>query len=336
MTPKIQLRILERELPLKAPFTIARETWTSARNVFVTAQFGDAIGRGESDPGDRWGESVESVMAQLEAIDPSDLKGPFDLEGVSALLPPGAARAALDIALHDLGAQLAGLSLAELLGLGGRSIPPTSVTISISDPDAMVTAAREVADHPALKVKVGFEGDVEVVRAVRSAYSGKIRIDANEGWDVESAVSRLDALAALDIELCEQPIPAGNLEGLKQVTEASRIPIFADEDACTAADVARLAGCVDGVNLKLGKSGGIREFVRAVAVARAHGLGVMIGCNLETGIATAAGVAVASLVDYADLDGPLILAEDPFPGISYERGSISLKGGPGLGVEGLP
>jgi L-alanine-DL-glutamate epimerase-like enolase superfamily enzyme len=264
------------------------------------------------------------------------LNGPFDLEGPTALLPPGTARAALDIALHDLAAQLAALPLADFLGLGGRPIPPTSVTVSISDRDAMVDGARALVDHPVIKLKVGFDGDVEVVGAIRSVYRGRIRVDANEGWDVATAIDRLDALAALEIELCEQPIPAGDHGGLRRVTEASAIPIFADEDACTAADVARLAGCVDGVNLKIRKTGGIREFLRAVAVARAHDLGVMIGCNLESGIATAAGVAVASLVDHVDLDGPLILAEDPFPGVSYDRGVIGLEGGPGLGVRGVP
>jgi L-alanine-DL-glutamate epimerase-like enolase superfamily enzyme len=322
-----------RELPLAERFTIARESWDVSVNVFVELTYDGLTGIGEASPHDRWGESPESVVAQLEAADIGSLTGPFDLEGLGALLPSGAARAALDIAMHDLAARRAGIGLSELLGLAGRTRPPTSVTVPISDPERMVERARSLADHPAIKLKVGFDGDVEVVRDIRSVYDGTIRIDANEGWDADAAIERLKELGALDIELCEQPIPADNYDDLARVTESSPIPVFADEDACTAEDVARLVGTVDGVNLKLRKTGGVREFVRAAAVARAHNMKLMIGCDLESGVAVTAGAHVAALVDFADLDGPLLLADDPYPGVTYERGQMTLPDGPGLGVK---
>jgi L-Ala-D/L-Glu epimerase len=335
--PKYTVKIVPRTLRLAERFTIAVETWDVAHNVFVAVTFDGVTGVGESSPGSRWGESVDSVVADLETVDlDAALASPFDLEAVERLLPPGAARAALDIALHDLAARLAGVSLAELVGLGGRRLPPTSVTVPIAAVDAMVARARSLAELPALKLKVGFDGDAEVVARVREVYGGAIRIDANEGWDAETAIERLRALAPLGIELCEQPVPKGDLDGLRTVTASSPIPVYADEDAGDAGDVAALHGRVSGVNLKLRKSGGIRALIKAAAVARAHGMGVMIGCDLESGIAATAGASIASLCDVADLDGPLLLADDPFPGVTYDRGLMTLPAGPGLGIEGVP
>lgn len=291
---------------------------------------------GEAAPAERWGESCESVLAQLNAVDLDLLAGPFDLEGALDLLPPGSARCALDIALHDLASRQAGITVAELIGVGGKTLPPTSVTVPIADPPKMIERARSLADHPVIKTKVGFEGDVGCVAGIRSVFHGTIRIDANEGWSADEAVERLASLEEFDIELCEQPIGAGDLAELRRVTESTSIPIFADEDVCTARDVARLSGVVDGVNLKLRKCGGIREAVRAIAAARSQELGVMLGCDLESGISATAQASVAALVDHADIDGPLLLAGDPFPGVRYDKGMMTLPAGPGLGIEGWP
>lgn len=329
---ELSITVEARELALKERFKIAREVWDSTTNVFVFARYGDAVGIGEAGPADRWGETVDGVVDQIRSVDIAKLQGPFDLEGVTELLPPGSARCALDIALHDLAATLAGVPLCDLLGLGGRSLPPTTVTVPIAEVDQMVARATSLKDHAALKLKVGFDGDVDVVRAIRDVFDGAIRIDANEGWSPDDAIERLHAMEELDIELCEQPIKGGNLDELARVTEASPIPVFADEDVGDARDVVALKGVVDGVNLKLRKTGGIRELLRAIAVARAQGMKLMLGCDLDTGVAVTAGAHVASLVDHADLDGPLLLAEDPFPGISYDRGRMTLPTGPGLGV----
>ncbi|HWC15326.1 MAG TPA: dipeptide epimerase [Actinomycetota bacterium] len=324
------------ELPLAERFTIARETWDSATNVFVTLRFGGVAGVGESAPASRWDESVDSVLHQLQSVDVASLANPFNLEGVRELLPAGAGRAALDIALHDLAGKIAGLPVCKLVGSKGRALPPTSVTVPITDTERMKERAAKLADHPSLKIKVGFDGDVEAVAAIRAVFSGALRIDANEGWDTAGAIERLGDLERFDVELCEQPIAAGNHDDLARVTEATSIPIFADEDVSTAADVAALRGVVDGVNLKLRKAGGIRETLAAIHTARACGMGVMLGCDLESGIAATAGAHLAGLVDHADLDGPLLLANDPFPGVRYDNGRLILPDVPGLGVEGTP
>lgn len=324
------------ELPLAERFTIARETWDSATNVFVTLRFAGVSGVGESAPASRWGESVESVLHQLQSCDPAVLRNPFNLEGVRELLPAGAARAALDIALHDLAGKIAGLPVCKLVGSKGRLLPPTSLTVPITDTARMKERAQKLAGHPALKIKVGFDGDIDAVTAIREVFSGALRIDANEGWATADAIERLGELERFDIELCEQPIAAGNHDDLARVTRSTSIPIFADEDVSTAADVAALRGVVDGVNLKLRKAGGMRETLAAIHTARACGMSVMLGCDLESGIAATAGGHLAGLVDHVDLDGPLLLANDPFPGLRYDSGRLILPDLPGLGVEGAP
>lgn len=321
-----------RELALAKTFTIATKTYTSASNVFVWLHAGDLVGMGEASPEDRFGESVGSVLEQLRSLDLSVVGGPFDLEGITALLPPGSARCALDIAAHDLAAQVAGLTLAEYLGVAGHRPPPTSVTIPIGTAEEMVAEAESFAGFPVVKVKVGFPGDVDAVGRLRDVFGGAIRIDANEGWSPDEAASALRAMEPLDIELCEQPIERGQLDVLEEVTQATSIPVFADEDVETSEDVAALAGRVNGVNLKLRKTGGIREALRAVAVARSLGLSTMIGCDLVSGVSASAEAVVACFCDHCDIDGPLLLAEDPFPGVTYDRGRVTLPAGPGLGV----
>lgn len=329
----MKLEAEAKTLRLAEPFKIATKTYESADNVFVWLSAGDRRGIGEVSPEDRKGESVPGVLDELRGLDLSAMNGPFDLEAIGNMLPAGAARCAFDIAAHDLAAKLAGVSVAELLGVQGRQPPPTSVTVPISDVDAMVERARAFADHPHVKVKVGFDGDVEAIAKLREVYPGQIRIDANEGWSADEAVERLSLMERYDIELCEQPIPAGTHDELRRVTASTAIPVFADEDVSTSRDVARLAGVVDGVNLKLRKTGGIREAMKAIATARALGMRVMLGCDLESGVAASAQACVSTLVDHCDIDGPLLLAEDPYPGVSYDRGRVSMPTGPGLGVK---
>ena len=319
------------DLPLAERFTIARGSWDAVRNVFVTLEWDGVKGSGEVNP-----EDPDAVLDEIRSVHLDALAGPFDLEGLSELLPAGAARCALDIALHDVAAKLAGRSVGDLLGIGGRPCPPTSVTVPIEDIDRMVEKARQLSDHPVLKVKVGFEGDVDAVRAVRSVYQGALRIDANEGWDAATATDRLRALESCDIELCEQPVPAPEIEELGRISSSTSIPVFADEAVRTARDVAELAEAVDGVNLKLRKAGGIRETVKAVATARAHGLGVMLGCDLESGIAASAQAHLGPLVDHLDIDGPMLLRDDPFPGVTYSKGTVHRPEGPGLGLTREP
>jgi L-Ala-D/L-Glu epimerase len=328
-----ELEVFERDLELAEKFTIATVSWDVASNVFVRVQLDGLVGIGEVSPDERWGDTAGSTAEELNTVDPASLGHPFDLESILGLLQPGPARCALDIARHDLAGKLAGVSVAELLGLGGRRLPWTSVTVPIAEVDAMVERARRLADHPCLKMKVGFDGDVDALAAIRKVYPGVIRIDANEGWTPDEAIARLRLLERFDIELCEQPIPHGQLDELRRVTEGTSIPVFADEDVATASDVAKLAGVVDGVNLKLRKTGGIREALRAISTARALGLDVMLGCDLTSGVSATAEASITSLVDHADIDGPLLLADDPHPGVAYDKGRVTLPPGPGLGVQ---
>jgi L-Ala-D/L-Glu epimerase / N-acetyl-D-glutamate racemase len=334
MDLELETRVVE--IPLREPFAISTATWDVAESVFAIVRHGELAGVGEVCTDPRYGDSADKITSRLRDVDMKKLTGPFDLEGIGDLLPAGTARCALEIAMHDLAAQIAGVSVAELLGLGGRELPPTSVTIPIASSEHMQERAREWIDHPIIKMKVGFDGDVDAVRAVREVFPGIIRIDANEGWDKSTAIEKLNELARFDIELCEQPIGAGSLEELRAVTEASPIPIFADEDVNVSDDVLQLVDVVDGVNLKLRKTGGIREALRAVHVARAVGLKPMLGCDLESGVGATAQASLAALFDHVDIDGPLALAKDPFPGVTYETGRVVLPGGPGLGLERRP
>jgi L-Ala-D/L-Glu epimerase len=333
-----ELRVEARlqDLPLAERFTIARQTWTVATSLYVRVVYGDVEGWGEVQPADRWDETPDSALEQIRGVDLRRLSGPFDLEALGDVLPAGSARCALDVAFHDLAAKLAGVSVRELLGLGRRTLQPTSVTVPISDPSKMLERTKKLSGYPIIKTKVGFDGDVDAIRKMREIYGGRLRVDANEGWDVDDAVERLQALAEFDIELCEQPIPSGNLDGMRKVRDASPIPIYADEDVCDSKDVARLHGSVDGVNLKIRKTGGLREFMRCAAVARSLDMGVMIGCDLESGIGITAGASVAPLADFVDLDGPLLLAEDPYPGLKYDGADLLVPEEPGLGLTKVP
>jgi L-alanine-DL-glutamate epimerase-like enolase superfamily enzyme len=331
----LALTVTPLELPLLHPFKIARgEAETIARSAVIRVGAGDLEGIGEANPVERYGESVESVVAYFAAHAPA-ADDPYRLE---ALLHPGipaAARAGLDLALHDLIGKDLSKPLYALLGLDPALTPATSRTIGIADPELTMQKVAEVADSPILKVKLGIgtpAEQVETIAAVRTRYDGTIRIDANEGWDVERAILILNELERYEIEFCEQPIPAGRPEQLRAIRERVRIPIVADEDALVASDLPALRNCVDGVNVKLAKTGGIRGALAMIHTARAMGMKIMLGCMVESAIAATAAAHLSPLVDWADLDGPLLTASDPFAGVRYDRGKILLPDAPGLGV----
>ena len=196
----------------------------------------------------------------------------------------------------------------------------------------MLAKVREVGAHPVIKVKLGAGAEVETLAAIRAIYGGTIRIDANEAWTPESAVAILRELERYEIEFCEQPIPAGTPERLRWIRERTSIPLVTDEDSKDAADLLALAGCVDGINVKLVKCGGIRGALAMIHTARALGLKIMLGCMVESAILSTAAAQLSPLVDWADLDGPFLVASDPFDGLRYAGGKIVLPDGPGLGV----
>ena len=327
--PPIQLAVEALDLPLKHTFTIARSSESVARTAVVRLRWRDIEALGESAPSERYHENVESVIAGLRALDLGD--DPYALERLLAGLPPAQA-CGLDIALHDCIGKDLNRPLWRLFGLDPTRTPRTSFTVGIAGIEETLDKVREVGTHPILKVKLGGDADLETIEAIRSIYTGTIRIDANEGWTPEQAVTNLTELAKFEIEFCEQPIPAGTPEKLRWIRERSSIPIVTDEDSKDARDLPALRGCVDGINVKLVKCGGIRGALAMIHTARAMGLKIMLGCMLESQILTAAAAHLSPLVDWADLDGPFLTASDPFTGIAYADGKIVLPDGPGLGV----
>jgi L-Ala-D/L-Glu epimerase len=335
----VQLDARAVTLRLAETFVISREASDEAEVVQVELRHGDVSGFGEGAPVARYDESADSALALL--AEAAHLLGddPFALEEIGARLAerPGeqAAKAALDAALHDLCGKLAGLPVHRLLGLP-RAGPPTSWTIWLGDPDDMARRTERVAGRfRRLKLKLGGRDglDVERVRAVREAAgeATPLMVDVNEAWSLAEAVEALPQLAQLGVEYCEQPLPAGDAGGA-ELRARSPLPIYVDEDCHTLRDVSSCAERAHGINIKLAKSGGIREAVRMVHAARALGLGVMLGCMVESGLGIAAGAQIASLCDHVDLDGNLLLAHDPWPGVAFVDGVQLPAEAPGLGV----
>ncbi len=325
-------------LELAETFVISRSAQDTADVVYVEVEHDGVTGYGEAAPTERYGQSAASAIAYLEAH--ADLLGddPWALEEIESRLPSEepAARAGIDAALHDLQGKLADLPVWRLLGLR-RAGPPTSWTIWLGDPDDMARRTEAVAGRfKRLKLKLGGRDglDVERVRAVRGVSNAPLMVDVNEAWSLDEALEALAQLDLLGVEYCEQPLPARDPDG-PALKEGSPLPIFVDEDCHVAADVPLCAERAHGVNIKLAKSGGIREAIRVVHVARALGLGVMLGCMNESGLAIAAGAQIASLCDHVDLDGNLLLRHDPWPGVELVDGVQLPSESPGLGVRAV-
>jgi L-Ala-D/L-Glu epimerase / N-acetyl-D-glutamate racemase len=325
-------------LELAETFVIARDATDFADVVHVALSHEGVTGYGEGAPVDRYGESAKSARRFVE--EHAELVGndPFALEDIGERLAaiPGeqAAKAAIDAALHDLQGKLLGMPVGRLLGLP-RSGPPTSWTVWLGDPDDMARRAEKAAavSYRRLKLKLGGgDGlDVERVRAVRSVTDLPLMVDVNEWWSLAEALGNLAQLAELGVEYCEQPLRAGD-EGGRELRARSPVPVYVDEDCHTLADIMSCAEIAHGINIKLAKSGGIREAIRMAQAARALRLGVMLGCMLESGLGIAAGCCVAPLCDHVDLDGNLLLREDPFPGVELVDGVQVPSLAPGLGV----
>ena len=324
-------------VPLAETFVIARDAQDDVDLCQVELRHDGAAGFGEAAPIERYDETAASALAYVEAH--AGLLGddPFALDEIFERLPRRefAARAAIDAALHDLCGKLAGQPVWRLLGLR-RSGPPTSWTVWLGDPDDMARRAEKAAPRfRRLKLKLGGRDglDVERVRAVRAATDRPLQVDVNEYWTLDEA---LDALPQMPIEYCEQPLPAGDPDGA-ELKRRSPVPLYVDEDCHTLESVAGCAGRAHGINIKLAKSGGIREAVRMAHAARALDLGVMLGCMVESGLSIAAGAHIASLCDHVDLDGNLLLAYDPWPGVQFVDGVQVPSDEPGLGVrEAVP
>jgi L-alanine-DL-glutamate epimerase-like enolase superfamily enzyme len=323
-------------LELAETFVISRGPRNTDPVVEVELLFDGVRGYGEGSPVDYHGETAESALAFVE--EHAELLGsdPFAIEEIMERLPARefAARAAIDGALHDLQGKLVGQPVYRLLGLR-RAGPPTSWTIWLGDPDDMARRAQQAQSRfKRLKLKLGAgDGlDLDRVRAVRAVTEHPLQVDVNGAWELEEALLALPALHKLGVEYCEQPLPEGDPGGA-ELKAGSPVPIYVDEDCHTLGDVARCASLAHGVNVKLAKSGGIREALRVVHAARALDLGCMLGCMVESGLGISAGASIASLFDHVDLDGNLLIAHDPWPGPQLVDGVQLPPELPGLGVE---
>jgi len=325
------------DLHTAAPFGISRWTHSEFARLVVELREGDHVGFGEAAPNARYGEERERDADLLvdHAPEIADLRGPAGVEAFCETLAAAgvpALRAGLSAAAWDLAGKQAGEPVWRMLGLARPSVS-TSYTIAIGAPDDMLAQARAASAFGTLKVKLGFDGDVELARRLALALpETTFRYDANEGWDRERAASALAVLEDLGAELVEQPLPAADVEGMAWLKERTRIPLLADEAVLTLDDLDAVGDAYDGVVVKLAKAGGIAAAFALVSACAGRGLQVLIGCMVESSLGVAAALQLAGLADYVDLDGALLLAEDPFTGIAVDGDVLTASEAPGLGV----
>jgi len=333
----VELRTTTASLALTDAFGIARGSRTTQAVVQLELEHDGVVGRGEASPIYYRGESIDSAADFLTTAAPP-LVGddPFALEAIEERLEDvdgeAAGKAALDAALHDWIGRRLGVPVWRLLGLSPEA-PPTSFTIGIDSLEGTRDRARRARDFRALKIKVGGAEDLARVEAVREESDVSLRVDANEGWTLQSARELMPELIRLGVEFVEQPFPADDLDSFRALRELSpRLPVIVDEGCHDLSDVAPAAGYADGINVKLAKSGGVRDAVRMIHAARALGLRVMLGCMVESQLGVAPAAAIASLADWVDLDGHLLLADEPFTGLRFEDGRVLPGMDAGLGV----
>jgi len=338
----LKLIVEQASITTRHPFAIARGSTNGYKRAWVRLVDGNGgEGWGEADPSSFYGESLETVLKAFETLGPHMPSDPFDLQTAEArwaqVLPKNwAARATLSAALHDLVGKSLGQPLWRLWGLDPRKAPLSSFTIGLDTADKIREKVREAQGYPILKIKLGTDRDEEILKSIRDATDKPIRVDANAGWDVKRAKQMLPTLKEFGVEFLEQPLVPDDLEGLGEVRRAAAkydIPILVDESCLVAADIPRLAGRVDGINIKLAKCGSLREALRMIATARAHGMLVMVGCMIETSLGITAAAHFTPLVDAADLDGAALTVDDPFTGATIDQGQIRLPTEPGLGVK---
>jgi L-alanine-DL-glutamate epimerase-like enolase superfamily enzyme len=329
----MNLKYESYELKLKDPFTISRSSIASKKVVYVHID----EGIGEASPSTYYGENEGTVKSVLETMK-SEL-GDDSLE-IDAIMDKVnrkmagnfSAKAGIDLALHDLIGKKLNLPVHKLSGVEKKEII-TSYTIGVDTIKRMQEKVKKASGFSVYKVKVGVENDLKIVKAIREITDAKIRLDANCGWSTKEALKKIKELEKFEIELIEQPIPPGNLEDLKLIRENTDIPIFVDEWVMCAKDIPQYKGIVDGINIKLMKCGGLREAIKMINTARACDLKIMIGCMIESSVGISAAAQVAPFVDYVDLDGNLLISNDPYSGLMLKDGKWILNDLPGLGIK---
>ncbi len=314
------LSVVAEEYPIAGVFSIARERRTIARMVVATLTDGSHIGRGEAVPYPRYGESVDGVLAQIEAMAETVAAG-LTREELQEAMPAGAARNAIDLAMWDLEAKRSGTRVADMLG---QTMDPviTAYTIGLGEPEEMAEAARNAGDRPLLKIKLGRPmGDDARIAAVREAVpNATLIVDANEGWSDNNLLINMSACRAAKVALIEQPLPSNRDGALATVSHP--VPICADESVHTSKDLASLKGRYDAVNIKLDKTGGLTEALKTVEEARRLNLAVMVGCMVTTSLGIAPAMLLTSGAAYVDIDGPLMLAHDREKGLTFDGSTV--------------
>lgn len=334
------LRLQAEYLALRTrhPFIIARGGQSDYRTVWVRLTDADGVeGWGEAAPTKFYGETSETVMETLQVYAQHLPTDPFDLEETDRRLEAvlkgnPSARAAISAAQHDLVGKRLGVPVYKLWGLDPAKAPRSTFTIGIDTPERIRMKVEEAAEYPILKIKLGSDRDLEILRTIRDATDRELRVDANCGWTVKHTLRMLPVLEEFGVTVLEQPLVPTDLEGLGIIRRSATIPLIADESCRTVSDIPPLVGQVDGINIKLAKCGSLREALRMIATARAHHMTVMVGCMIESSLAITAAAHFTPLVDIVDLDGAALLSVDPFAGATIAGGQVRLPSGPGLGV----
>lgn len=335
------IEVKTKRLFLQHTWTISRNSSDYKDNVFVKIEKDGVIGYGEAAPNVRYGEDHEKTTDRINKV--KGLVAHFDLwqfaelkdEIFKSITDQNCARCALDIAIMDWVGKKLNVPLYKFFGADKSKAPLTSFSIGIDTPAVIKQKVREAEKYRILKIKVGKENDEEILNAVRSVTDKPIRVDANEGWKKkEVALEKIKWLKDMGVEFIEQPMPSNMIEETKWLRDRIDMPIVADEAVKTASDIPILAQAYDGINIKLMKAGGLQEAMRMIHMAKALDMKIMLGCMIESSIAISAAAHLSPFVDWADLDGNLLLREDPFSGVKVDQGKLILNDDPGLGISG--
>lgn len=339
LRPRMKLRFYPYELKLRHVFTVSSYSRSVTPGVQVEIEYDGQIGYGEASMPPYLGQSVESVTAFLQKVDLTQFDDPCCLDDILTYVDglssgDSAAKAAIDIALHDLAGKLMQAPWFRIWGLNKEKTPSTTFTIGIDTPEVMRQKVRECAGlYNILKVKLGRENDKEMIAAIRAESDLPIAVDANQGWtDRQKALDMIYWLKEQGVVMVEQPMPVERLDDSAWITQHSPLPVFADESVQRLKDVSSLQGAFTGINIKLMKCTGMREAWKMLTLARALGMKVMVGCMTETSCAISAAAQLSPAVDFADLDGNLLIANDCFRGVTVEHGKLILPSRPGIGV----
>lgn len=326
------------DLTLKHTFRISRSASDVVKVIVVKFEHEGIVGYGEASPTKRYGESVDTITAFLQKLNFSRFDSPFLLEDILAYvdaLEQGntAAKCAIDLALHDWVGKKLGIPLHTMWGLNPAKSPLSSFTIAIDTKEVVEQKVREAEEYPILKVKVGLDNDEEMITTIRKMTDKTLYVDANEGWkSKEVALERIKWLKDQNVKFVEQPMPAAQFDDIKWLRDRSDLPLIADESVLRLQQIPQLAEAYDGINIKLMKCTGVREAMRMINTARALNMKIMMGCMIETAVGISAAAQLGPLLDYADLDGNVLISNDPFDGVRNIRGKLELTNKPGIGV----